>query len=449
MLPTALRELPPGVEAALALVAGFDDALMAGFSRLGPRQKEALGALARALGGSPLGPVVAEAISGLKAGPPGDASLVALAAGREAQLGAVHDALLAAAFTALGRTPPVEVPATEPMTAAEASQNLLGSARQWLVELALGGLLQADPGSVGPFLPTLEQLQEDAGLVRTTALLTGFYDELMDLLPLATPDQAPAGRWADLWSRSLLGCTGRGDQPTWTAEKGSFSVFSVELRHHAHLASAVLWGLWEPVGGAARVGRATLSGWRVPAIAGDETWHALLAGRGALLGAVAEKRSWDCEAKVGSTGDLQLGKGAAGKPCDPLEVASRMTSLPLPTLAGADRHPVQIAVPVHFTSKPSKTGVSLGDGEVPLRWDRLSPLQGIDAAALAGCDRWTGLLRWDGGAWSVQPLYGLNSAGKKAVEVGPLEVLAREVKSKSEALGVLKERASKLLRQKS
>ncbi len=453
MLPTAIREVEPGVAAARALINSLDAALMAGFARLGPDQKLALDRVAAALGPSPLGPRVAEAVAAVRAGPPSEADLLALAAAREALQGACHDALLIQALSLLGRAPEVPTPATTPAQVEGRSLTLLGSARQWLTELALGGLIQADPGSVGPFLPTLEQLQEDPGVRRTSALLTGLWDELMDLLPLSTPDEAPATRWGDLWSRALLSCTGRSDQPTSSSEKGRFSCFAVEIRHHAHLVSAVLWGLWEPAGSAPRVARTTLSGWRVPAIAGPESWHALRQSFGPLLTAVAEKRAWDATASVLSSGDLRLSGGAPGPTLDPLEVAKRAMSpdLPLPVALAADRHPAQISLPLLLSSPPAAgcKQVPFGDGALPLRWDRLSPLQEVGDQALLGCPRWVGLLQWDDGAWAVQPLYGLNTAGKKPVDVGPHATMAEELKGKSEALAILKERAGKLLRAKS
>lgn len=455
MLPSPLREAPAGFDAARALVRGLDDALMVGFARLGPTQKEALDALARAMRATPLAPLVDDAVAAVRAGPPSESQLLHLAAAREALQGAMHDALQAQALALVGRSPATAPPPSEGADAPEAAAGLLTGARQWLHEMALGGILQLDPGAIAPFEVTLQALQEQAELARAAALLTGLYDELSDSVPLDSPDDAPAGRWADLWSRALLSCHPRGERPTSSFARGRFSAFAVESRQHAHFVSAVLWGLWEPNGGAPTVARTTLSGWRVPALAGSEAWHALTRAYGPILTSIADKKAIVSQAAVLSTGELRLGAVEPGLPADPIAVAKKALdpANPLPQTLPCDRHPVGVALPILFESRPAAAGgvmsVKLGDGELPLRLDRMSPLQGIESSVLATCDAWIGLLRWDGGSWSVQPLHGASTSGKKPVETGPLAVLGEEAKSKSDALGILRERASRLLRTKS
>lgn len=451
MLPAALRESPEGFDAASELVTSLDEALMAGFARLGPNHKAALDRVGAALAPSPLGPAIAEAVAAIRAGPPAEAHLITLAAARESLQGALHDALYAAAMTLTGRPAEVPAPATQ-ITTRSGDLSALASARQWLVELALGGLVQADPGSVTPFLPNLERLQEDRSLTRTTALLTGLYDELIDRLPLQTADEAPVRRWGDLWSRALLACTDRVETAVSVEEKGRFSCFAMDIRHHAHLVSAVLWGLWEPAGGPPRLARSTLSGWRVPAIAGPESWHALKGPFGPLLQALAERRSWDASALVLSTGDLRLQRGAAGPVHDAFTTAKRALELAPPVPAPTDRHPAQVGFPLLFEAPAQGAGpytAAFGDGALPVAFTRTSEIQNILPKEFVPCARWIGLLRWDGGQWSVSPLLGVNSSGKKPLEVGPLDTLAAELKGTSEALGILKERAGKLLRAKS
>jgi hypothetical protein len=79
-----------------------------------------------------------------------------------------------------------------------------------------------------------------------------------------------------------------------------------------------------------------------------------------------------------------------------------------PQMAPTDRHPVQLAAPVFINSALTLVegvlSVPLGDGQVPITFDRLSPLQGLDAVTVAKSDRLWGLVRFDGGAWSFQPL---------------------------------------------
>ncbi|TDE59101.1 hypothetical protein E1295_04160, partial [Nonomuraea mesophila] len=107
MLDVQLGEVlaggPEGADETLDLVSGFDDALTLGLARVGEDAAAALTALAGALAVSPIGDRVSEAADKVAAGSIGDEHLAALAGGRAALFGAVHDALLGRLDTALGR----------------------------------------------------------------------------------------------------------------------------------------------------------------------------------------------------------------------------------------------------------------------------------------------------------------------------------------------------------
>jgi hypothetical protein len=152
-----------------------------------------------------------------------------------------------------------------------------------------------------------------------------------------------------------------------------------------------------------------------------------------------------------SSGDLILKKTTPGQPVDVAQVASAAMALTVwPQVAPTDRHPVQLAVPVFINSAPTRDegvlSVPLGDGHVPITFDRMSPLQGLDAVTVAKSDRLWGLARFDGGAWSFQPL-AVQAKGAKTPS-GPWEGIAAAKKT-SATLTDLKERADRLLRKKS
>src|SRR3954462_1119901 len=108
MLATQLTALagatPPGVDDAADLVSAVDGVLAYGLARLDDERSSALSAFAGAFVGTPLGDLTADAVAKIAAGSIGDEHLAALAGGRAALLGAVHDALLGQLDTALGRT---------------------------------------------------------------------------------------------------------------------------------------------------------------------------------------------------------------------------------------------------------------------------------------------------------------------------------------------------------
>src|SRR6185436_19054236 len=99
----ALQENDSGIAGALDLIAGFDDALVHGFARLGEERASALAALAAAMAVTPLGERVGEAVEKVSAGSIADEHLMALAGARAALFGAVHDALLSRLDEATGR----------------------------------------------------------------------------------------------------------------------------------------------------------------------------------------------------------------------------------------------------------------------------------------------------------------------------------------------------------
>ena len=452
MLPTPLRSAPPGFAEASAALTTLDEVLLGGLGRLADSQKDALRALARAFDGSPLGPLVTESVNAACSGPPQEAAMIGLAAAREALQGASADALAAQLNTLLGR-PAQDAPSTSTVDAPAEALGLLSNARQWLVELGLAGLGQIEPGAVTAFDASLGELQlVSPAVLRPATLLTGFHQELLSKLPLAALTDAPRARWADLWSRALLACLPKQPRPTAEAVEGAkLSPFMVEAQHHRNMVSAVIWGVLDQ-GGKQRVVRATLSGWRVDALAGEESWWAVLRGFESALREIGERRALTVSGSLCASGDLILTKAAPGQPLDVANVAAAAMALTVwPQAAPTDRHPVQLAAPVFINSAPTRDegvlSVPLGDGQVPITLDRLSPLQGLDAVTVAKSDRLWGLLRFDGGAWSFQPL-AVQAKGAKTPS-GPWEGIAAAAKTKSSTLANLSERAAKLLRKKS
>jgi hypothetical protein len=412
-------ELPAGVEESLAVLDGFDAALVGGFSRLTPAAVAVLEELAGAFAGTALGPPVAEAAVAIPQGELLTHHFVSLAAARASLMGAVADALLAGAAGTLGLSVGSLTTDAPPPPPPELTAPMEG-ARDWLVELALAGFGQLEPRAIAPAAATVQRVQETAGLERLAAVLTGFSDELMDHAPTAVLPALPARRWADLWSACLLLTQALPDPSEASPVEGSMAVVGCELQHHEHLAHAVVWGILD-----GRWVRARVSAWKVDAIAGAEVWGLLQAQSPVLMAAVASPAAVTVKGFLAPTGDLLVTSAEPGAPLDPFQLDFPTT---LPALPPRDRHPIQLAIPVQ----------ACPDG---LPRVRVGALSGFDTEAT---DAELGLLRWDG-AWGFQPLLGRTS-GKKAAWVGPPAMLGAAAKAKAPALDVLRERASKLLR---
>jgi hypothetical protein len=454
----ALQQLPDGVAHAFGALDGLDRCFLTGFARLGDEQLSALEALKNIFSGTPLGEAIAAGVGGLASGSFDAAHFVAVAAGRAALNGAVHDALLAQVRAALGRPQPPAFPAPAAPQLSESAAAQLESARQWLTELALAGFGQLDAGSVVPFAAALEPIQADPALARQALVLTGLLNELAAALPIDDPEGLPLARWADIWTRAMLGTLGAAPAPEGEAVSGTLYIFGADIRRHGNAFSAVGWGVLDGDGGARAV-RFTRTGWKVDLAVGDEGWDALGDKHDELRNALERRQPLRVAgATLLPTGDLLLDTGKpmiVSKPFDVDQQAAPLApgqSIQTPVAAPADRHPVQIAEPVYLTGyaavggkgKPAR--LSLDGAELEVN-DARNPL---DSQALInklpGSHSMVGLLRFDGGAWSLQPLSVRDVIKGKAIDTWIGE---KALSSKSTALSTLRERAGKMLRTKS
>jgi hypothetical protein len=149
-----------------------------------------------------------------------------------------------------------------------------------------------------------------------------------------------------------------------------------------------------------------------------------------------------------------------GEPADPFATARVV----LPTAAGAataplDRHPARIAVPVFlegYTASEAGGALTFTVAGSPLAvdTDRVPAAGPLTPGAVAVSGACIGLLRWDAGAYRVQPLAVEAQLRKKAVAVhagawagGTSDKAGvKAEKAAAEATAVLRERAGRLLR---
>ncbi|MFC6016338.1 hypothetical protein ACFP2T_09020 [Plantactinospora solaniradicis] len=472
MLGTQLAELldgaPPGVGEALDLVAGIDESLVPGLARLGEERAAALGALAGAVAGTPLGDRIREAVEKIVAGSLGDEHLLALAGARTALLGAVHDALLARLDTALGRSRAAWTPPASPVPPAAGTENLRGGVRSWLRELAITGWRGVDHDLVSASAQTLEAVLAEPRLRRLAVLLDGLAAELRTSCPVATLDRLPVRRWADLWTRALL-LTEVGGWPGVPAAadrvSGRLLILGVDVHEHGTAVQAQVHAVLEPVGGAPpRLVRTSVAAAKVDTIVGPAMWR-LLRGYPVLLRAVAERRGVDVtDLPLLDSGDLVWHEDQArlGDPVDPFATARLLLGAALaPAVPPLDRHPVRIAEPVlleGYTTTVAEDGATtmldLGGQAVGVDVTRLPTCGPLTPELVAASSACLGLVRWDGGSWTVQP-FALRYATKRATAeahtgdwaLGLTDPKLVKAEAKGgDAVAVLRERAGRLLR---
>ncbi|MEU5221621.1 hypothetical protein AB0G55_02960 [Streptomyces toyocaensis] len=458
-----LTDAVDGLDEALAAVDGFDEVLVDGLLRPQPAQAVGPAGLADAVAGSPLAGRVAEAAEKTAAGAAGEDHFVALAAARTALLGSVHDALVVRAEEAVGRPRPEEI-GTAPPGGAEHAVNLLVAARSWLCDLARAGWRGIDHELVAGASAVVSAMLPEPGLRRLAALLDGFAAELAASCPGATLEQVPVRRWADLWSRAmLLTLPGAVSAPAVAGVTGRLLPLGMDLQEHATAVQAQVHAVFEPAdGGASRLVRASVSAPKPDSVVGAGLWQ-LLRPRLSLLAAVSEGRAMELDAMpVTAEGDL-LWDDARARTGEPAEVfATARVALPTavasPT-APLDRHPARIAVPVLLEGYGVEEGedgpVFLVAGvRLAVDVDRVPAAGPLTPEAVAGSGACVGLLRWDAGAFVLQPLAVERTVRKKAVAVhagawagGTSDKAGvRAEKAATDTVTVLRERAGRLLR---
>ncbi|GAB2910680.1 hypothetical protein ACFMQL_25010 [Nonomuraea fastidiosa] len=462
MLDVQLGELmgaaPAGVDEALALVTGFDEALTYGLARLGDERAQALNALAGALAGTPVGERLAEAVAKVAAGSVSDEHLAALAGGRAALFGAVHDTLLARLDAALGRTR-AAVEQAGPGPDAEVADNLLAGCRAWLRELAITGWRGVDHDLVSSADQTIEALLAEPALRGLAVLLDGLAAELRASSPVATMDRVPARRWADLWTRATL----LAQRGPWRDEaeevSGRLLILGVDVHEHATAVRVQVHAVLEPSGGGqARLVRTSVAAAKVDTIVGPTVWR-LFGGHPTLLAALAEHRSLEItDMPLLPGGDLiwHDDRARTGDEADPLAVAR--LQLPVATAAAVtplDRHPVRIAEPVFVEGyKSDGSSLKLGEHTIAFDLDRLPSCGPLTPALLKASTACIGLLRWDAGRWTLQPLGVQATVKKQPVAAhtgdwaqGPTDPKVVKAEARSgDVVAVLRERAGRLLR---
>ncbi|MFD9943069.1 hypothetical protein ACFWYW_15260 [Nonomuraea sp. NPDC059023] len=446
----ALREGPqPGLDEALGLVAGFDDALANGFARLGEERAEALTALAAAVAATPLGPLAADAAGKLTAGSIAEEHLTALAGARTTLLGAVHDALLARLDAALGRTRApwngAQPPAADPLTSA---------CRSWLAELAITGWRGVDHELASSADQAIQGMLAEPRLRRAGVLLDGLAAELRASSPVGAMEHLPVRRWADLWARALL-LTQTGAVEGAEEVSGRLLPLGVDIHEHGTAAQIQLHAILEPHG---RLVRTSVSAAKVDTIAGPFVWQ-LFQDYPVLTGALAKHLSLEI---TGMTllpgGDLlwQEAKAGVGAYSDPFATARvQLGGASAPAVPPLDRHPVRVAEPVFVEGYKSDGAVIRLDGaELPFDLDRLPQSGPLTPQLLKASTACIGLMRWDGGGWRLQPLAVQASVKKEAVAAhngdwaqGPTDQKVLKSGAKAgDPVSVLKERAGRLLR---
>jgi len=465
---SSLSATPAGVAAAADVLAKLDHCFVVGFGRMSEREVSAVSALPRLLEKTPLAARVKEACDALLRSEFVERHFVSLACARAALQGAMTDALAAQVSLALGRAVPSDAPASSPTEAPGHHGVFRESSRNFLMEMALSGFAQLESDALYPFYATLDKIQEEPALIRLAAILSGFLSELLLELPIPSGKSIPTYRWVDLWTRAMLLAINAPQIPKIDAVSGEFFPIGSDLHHHRNLFSVCVHGILKQ-GTEHRYVRTTVSAYKVDTVIGAEMWRLLEGTYDKLLKALRDGTSLKLNnIKLLGSGDLLWDEGSAtaGSSYAPFELASTLLSAGKPivrsSIGGFDRHPAQLAEPLHLTGfkvvkqdaikskKPSQSelleekAIEAAGIKLPLCGARVSDSSGMTIDRIEKAQELIGLLRFDRGRWAIQPL-AIKSGSKAELSGTPPQSL----KAKDDTVAVLRERASKLLRKKS
>ncbi|MEU1485849.1 hypothetical protein [Streptomyces sp. NPDC005752] len=451
-----------GLDEALAAVDAFDQALVTGLLRPRPAEASGPSRLADAVTGTPLAARVSEAAAKAAAGAADEDHFVALAAARTALLGSVHDALLNRADEAAGRRRGADAVL---VAAGQPAVNLLTAARAWLSDLARCGWQGLDHEVVSGAAEVVSAMLPDPSLRRLAALLDGFAAELAASCPGASLERFPLRRWADLWSRGmLLTVPGAAATPAVGTVDGRLLPLGVDVTEHATAAQAQVHAVFEPADGSApRLVRAGVSVPKPDTVVGAGIWQ-LMRPHMSLLAAAGEGRSMELTGMpVTAEGDLLWSDehARAGEPADAFATARvALPTATAPRTAPLDRHPARIAVPVFLegytvrTDDDGRVTFTVAGFDLAVDTDRIPAAGPLTPEAVARSGACIALIRWDAGAFGVQPLAVETTVRKKVTSLhagawagGTTDKAGvKAEKAATDAAKVLSERAGRLLR---
>jgi hypothetical protein len=272
-------------------------------------------------------------------------------------------------------------------------------------------------------------------------------------------DRLPARRWADLWTRAML-LSQHGPWHGGGAEQvsGRLLILGADVHEHATVVRVQIHAILERSGAPSRLVRTGVAAAKVDTIVGPTVWR-LFAGHPVLLAALAGHRSLEiADMPLLPGGDLVWhdDRARAGEEADPFAIARvQLAAATPPAVTPLDRHPVRIAEPVFVEGyKTDGRTIKLGGAELALDLDRLPSAGPLTPALVKASTACIGLVRWDGGQWSLQPLAVQASVKKQPVAahngdwaLGPTDPKVAKAESKNgDVVAVLRERAGRLLR---
>ncbi|MCP4134279.1 MAG: hypothetical protein GY754_25115 [bacterium] len=393
----------------------IDLCLLNGFSTPGSKDVEGLESLKRIFTQTPLEEQVSEAITGLLQGTFVPDSFFVLASIRQSLQGVKYNFIIEKILKE-----EIVLPESEKAEKAEKKEKesnvLQESISHWLSELAITGFHRLDHEKIVPFLKTVDQLLKDESLIRQSSLLTGFINEMLQVVPVKEKGDIPITRWADLWMRAMINTRAPLRNEIAATVSGKLSLLSMDVQSHDNYINLVFYGVLESEKQNCLVS-ISKGRFKVDLIGEKDIWL-LFTGEKPLFEALQQHKTITIkDVPITSSNNLIPDKKIKpGKVFDPLAVLEKYFSagsketIIRPECTHLDRHPVHIAVPIFLndciiTGNKGSLSIEL-DKEInlPICMERVSPVSPVDESSLKKTKALFGFIRFDNDAWSLQPM---------------------------------------------
>ncbi|MBN2229974.1 MAG: hypothetical protein JW779_10350 [Candidatus Thorarchaeota archaeon] len=457
-----LPDLPGEIADIDRLLDDLDHCLLVGFSHLTDTETAIFESLQSALDGTPLSTLISGIIDSYNQNILDESFFEKLSIIRSSLQTVKYEALKDHLTKCLGRKRRATDFAPSPSPGNEHA--ILDAVRSFLKDLAIAGFERINRDILEPFDTTLDKMLDQAELYPIAALLTGFYNELINALPINSRESVPLIRWCDLWSRVFLKLI----HPRIPAEAslvdGEFFPLGSEYLHHRNLVAIRFHGLLETAKEKQLV-QITFSSLKVDIVNLQSSQH-LIPQLSVFLQALSgSSRILLRNYNLYPTGDLEQTPASAcsaGKSFDRIGMLSQYfcigssdESITINQPHPFHCHPAVLAEPVLigspvWTMEKEEYLIEIKGTSIPIRFKHVMPEFGTaikSTGGLVSIESIFGILKFDSAHWFIQPLLVVSSLSNSYF-AGSSMLGSQNPPKDANQIAILKERASRLLRGK-
>ncbi len=417
-----------------------------GFSKIIQKEKDVLDQLAKGFVNSPLRDIVPQGIEKLQKSDFRKDNFTALVLATTSIYGSIHDALYEKAGEFLKKD--ITFFTHKNDTTFEEHSNevktLLDNIQNWLIDIAIRGFSDLDMESIQSFEPVLQTVENHKELQRLGVILRGLSNEII-LVRSDTKDKdySIQVRWMDLWCKAYILTLKKTIPAKGTKIKGNLKLITIQTHIHRNFLTIIFNGILEHKKENIYV-EIEKSKFIIDLIPIEEFWFQFKKENQKLFdGLLKSKVITINDGVLQQNGNLVLTDfKLSTETFDLLDIVEKSVnkkSLLISKIQAIDRHPIHFKLPCLMKIEDSKNqSVKIDDKEIPIRFE-LQPTKKVLKTLLN--TKMLMELRFDNG-WFFKPL---TSIGTANVFLGRI---SEKITAETPVYSILKERSSKILRDK-